>query len=494
MSNSERFAALFSGMTLAYGQYSNNRAKTVKSPVGKTQFDRHFQGLVGLGIVPIGDDGKSCHFGVIDIDNNKVDHYWLVNRIEEFGFPLVVCRSKSGGAHLYAFTQKPIAAVHLRRIMSSFAAKLGFGSSEIFPKQDEVKPGDVGNWINLPYYNVSDTNRYAFNKLGPLLLPEFLEMAETIKNGDRLSAYIQDLEPEGMPPCLTNFYRNGVDEGNRNEIMYSFAVFLKKSGANIEEDLLNINYKVLSTPLSVKEVQQIAQSVGRKDYQYKCKDPNLKAHCDSVSCRRLKFGVGGNRHEDYHEHMIGCLTKHMTDPPRWVLDVNGVDIEFSSDDLMNYYRVRILTMERANILAPPLKQEEWLLILKDRLENIRIEEAPTDASVHGDLITAIADFIQVADRSINGRKDLFRGLPVKEENYKDSPVVFFRSNDFIGHLKRRKSPITLTGSALWMAMRKVGCNHTKIKAADSTVQVWFVKLEDDLKTPILEPTFDETEI
>jgi hypothetical protein len=106
----------------------------------------------------------------------------------------------------------------------------------------------------------------------------------------------------------------------------------------------------------------------------------------------------------------------------------------------------------------------------------------------------------VADRSQNGRKDLFRGLPVKEVDYKNpqtgeaTPVIFFRSNDFIGHLKRRKSPVNITGSALWMAMRKVGCQHTKIKAGENAVQVWYVHMDEDLKTPILEPISNLMEI
>jgi hypothetical protein len=495
-----RFSLLFSGLTTAYDQYSNGRAKSVLKDLEPLQFKNHFLGKMGLGIVPIMDDGESCQFGVIDIDDTSVDHDWLVTRVTELGYPITVCRSKSGGAHLYTFTDKPIKAAELRRILSKFASKLGYGSSEIFPKQDSIKVGEVGNWINLPYFDIDKTLRYGVDKNGRMSIEEFLNAAELVKEKGDLHSFAQDLEPEGMPPCLVSLYRNGVDEGNRNEVMYSFAVFFKKSGVNIEESLLRINYKALNKPLSLKEVQTIAGSVKRKDYQYKCKDPTIKLLCDAVACRRLKFGVGGARFEDYDEQMIGCLTKHMTDPPRWVLDINGVDIEFSSDDLMNYYRVRILSMERANIIAPPLKQEEWLLILKERMEHVRIEEAPTDASMYGDLISAIADFVQVADRSQNGRKDLFRGLPVKEVDYKNpqtgeaTPVIFFRSNDFIGHLKRRKSPVNITGSALWMAMRKVGCQHTKIKAGENAVQVWYVHMDEDLKTPILEPISNLMEI
>jgi len=492
----KHFSSLFNGLTTAYGYYSKGRAKSIRKPLKPQNFEYHFSGKVGLGIVPITDDGVSCYFGAIDIDDESVDHSWLYNRITELGYPLVVCRSKSGGAHLYAFNEKPIKAADMRRALSFFSSKLGFGGCEIFPKQDEVKSGEVGNWINLPYFNVGETNRYAVGKNGSLNVDEFIAWANEVKTSNKLEEFVNDIEPEGMPPCLSQLFKMGIQQGNRNEAMYSYAIFFKKSGVDdIEQELMRINYRVLDKPLPTKEIQNIAASVKRKDYQYKCKDPNMKLHCDVVACKRLRWGVGGARFEDYDEHLVGCLTKHMTDPPRWVLDINGVEVEFSTDDLMNYYRVRILSMEKANVIAPPLKQEEWLLILKERLANIREVEAPTDASAHGDLINAVSEFIQVAERSLNGRQDLLRGIPVKDVDKDSIPSVFFRSQDFIGHLKRKKSPVNLTGNNLWMALRKIGCQHTKIKVGAKPVQVWYINLEgDDLSSPILTPVDDEAEV
>ena len=43
------------------------------------------------------------------------------------------------------------------------AAGLGHGRYEIFPKQEQVlvERGDVGNFINLPYFDHAKTLRYA---------------------------------------------------------------------------------------------------------------------------------------------------------------------------------------------------------------------------------------------------------------------------------------------------------------------------------------------
>ena len=46
---------------------------------------------------------------------------------------------------------------------AEIAAGLGHGRCEIFPKQEQVlvERGDVGNFINLPYFDSAKTLRYA---------------------------------------------------------------------------------------------------------------------------------------------------------------------------------------------------------------------------------------------------------------------------------------------------------------------------------------------
>ena len=46
-------------------------------------------------------------------------------------------------------------------------AVLGYGGSEVFPKQTELKSkDDTGNFLNLQYFNVDNTTRYAFLENG----------------------------------------------------------------------------------------------------------------------------------------------------------------------------------------------------------------------------------------------------------------------------------------------------------------------------------------
>ena len=63
-----------------------------------------------LGIIPINDDNK-CKWGAIDIDTyDGFDHKKLIKKIVGKKIPLVVCKSKSGGAHVFLFVSEPVLA------------------------------------------------------------------------------------------------------------------------------------------------------------------------------------------------------------------------------------------------------------------------------------------------------------------------------------------------------------------------------------------------
>lgn len=500
--STERFIKLFSGLQRAFGLFRSGRAKTLRQEVTYADYDKHLNGDMGIGIVPINEENL-CYFGVIDIDINDINHQRLVQQVEFYKYPLIVCRSKSGGAHLYTFMNKPVPARFLRKLMAKWAAELGYGASEVFPKQDALHGGDVGNWINLPYFDVvGQCIRYAIDKDGAMSFPKFLDIAEALaKDNDIESNYSeQELEPDGMPPCLSYFYHSGVSEGGRNEVLYSMGVFGRKSDQlDLEDFLFKMNYKMIEPPLPARELKTILGSVKKNNYQYKCKHPMFKQYCNPELCKRLKFGVGTDmaKDGDYDEHMIGALTKYMTNPVRWVIDINGVDVELNSEELMNYQKVRCMSMERANIIAPPMKQEDWLLILKERLTHIKEVDAPEDASVDGDITQILTEFIQIAERNQQGREDLLRGIPVRDkvmELGEEVPVIMFRSQDLLSYIKRRKVNLNMTNNVLWMHLRKMGIGHTKIRTKSTIMQVWWVHTSEDYTTPHLDPIDPTLEI
>ena len=110
--NVGRFMALFSGYTKAYGTYNpqtlgmpgKQKPSYMKVDALPTsqRFQHHLEGNQPIGIYLL-DDDEMVRFAAIDIDAYPIDHAKISQQLEKWGLPFVVCNSKSGGAHIYAF-------------------------------------------------------------------------------------------------------------------------------------------------------------------------------------------------------------------------------------------------------------------------------------------------------------------------------------------------------------------------------------------------------
>jgi hypothetical protein len=245
MENLDKFISIFAGLDSAYGTYkvsgqnekgkSTGQALVVRKPPTKDLWQRHFDGAEpSLGIIPIRAD-NSCVWGCIDIDQYPLDLAALVTQIKKLGLPLVSCRSKSGGAHCFAFTKTPVPAGDMQDYLTSCAALLGQSGREIFPKQREIhlNRGDCGNFLNLPMHNVSKTLRYAIKEDGTAAsLEEFFEMYEANVQDSLVSPKPSPKENAAVfdgPPCLQALCEQGFPEGSRNNGMFSLGIYLKKA-------------------------------------------------------------------------------------------------------------------------------------------------------------------------------------------------------------------------------------------------------------------------
>ncbi|MER8923410.1 hypothetical protein [Mesorhizobium sp. M0802] len=142
---------------------------------------QHLGGVVPLGIRPVRADGM-CRWGVIDVDGRDVPSgsYGdvrladVVNEVERANLPLIVCRSKSGGAHLMLFLDDWTPQKTVNGALKVMAAKLGFPRADVFPRAD-----GPGNWLNMPYFEGDQrTNRYAVKAGGLMMtLAEFVAAA-----------------------------------------------------------------------------------------------------------------------------------------------------------------------------------------------------------------------------------------------------------------------------------------------------------------------------
>ena len=171
MSLAEEFAVRYAGLRQAYGTFTaNNETREDGKASGKNitiskelsdndllkLWEDHLSGHQSVGLVAI-DENNSCVWGAIDVDEYDIDLKDLAIKVAKQKLPLILCRSKSGGAHLYIFLVEPVAASMLQRKLRQIAAAIGYGQTEIFPKQTQLllDRGDRGSTLNMPYFGGS---------------------------------------------------------------------------------------------------------------------------------------------------------------------------------------------------------------------------------------------------------------------------------------------------------------------------------------------------
>ena len=280
MSSTEKFAAIFDGLQLAYGTFkidkkqlngkSTGRAAIVREPRSTELWEGHISGKGrGIGIIPINEENK-CVWGCIDVDQYPLDHKKLIEQIRKLKLPLVICRSKSGGAHCFLFSTEWIEAKDMQATLQQMSAALGYGVSEIFPKQFKLHldRDDVGNFLNLPYFNAEEGLRYAIKDDGTsATLDEFLELYEQYKQTPEQIASLQlgDAKKEEPmmdgPPCLQILASKKISEGGRSNGLFNLGVYLRKAYPDSwETEILTYNMQYLDPPLPLSEVNIVANS------------------------------------------------------------------------------------------------------------------------------------------------------------------------------------------------------------------------------------------
>jgi len=258
------FRNLYKGRTDAYGLHDptlDKEYKTVRAPVTTELYNKHLEGQHSLGFIPITPDGK-CSAGFVDDDSHKkdkskpvqkYDYNKLLHKINSLGLPVVVTKSKSGGAHIGLFFDKPYPAKDVRHMLKKVAYQLCDGTPEIFPKQEQLQPNETGSFINLPYHR--GNTRVIINNEG----------TELNFNDGMLYAANRVQKLEDLVPFKLLAKKDFPD--GRNNKLWSAALFFKKHYPNDYEKRVEAYNKLFPEPLPDKEVTDtVLSSIARKDY------------------------------------------------------------------------------------------------------------------------------------------------------------------------------------------------------------------------------------
>jgi Primase C terminal 1 (PriCT-1) len=468
----KEFSNLFRGSNLAHGTWEKTTGNmaTELSSATEEDFKEHLEGKLGLGIVPVTENG-TCYFGAIDVDIDTIDHKELFSRIRKRNLPLSVCRSKSGGAHLYVFFKNPHPSSAVQTLLKKWAGLLGFPTkTEIFPKQTKSTSSNIGNWINLPYFNAQNTVRYSVDDSGSLTIEDFIRNVQFYTGEEKIDESLSSnlIQIDMMPPCLKALTNEGLPPGTRNVGLFSYGVFYRKSSPNGWADKLRYhNQNFVSPPLSSREVEALIKSIGDRQYQYKCDEEPLCSHCDRKTCLSLPYGIGNKPWEDdnnFDEIVVSNLRKIMTDPPTYILEVNSKDLHLNSDQFRQFEKLRKRIFEVHDAITRPMKQAQWEQKVRELLASKTEIQAPDDASEVGAISSKIDDYLCLYERS-KGREDLLRGLPIVEKD-----KILFQVGPLQKFLISQK--VVIENKDLYAILHRRQCNYDMIKIKGKVIRAW----------------------
>lgn len=500
----ERFMTIFRGLERAYGRYDvmanqkdgakkAGQARTVRDPVTLDLWLKHLNGEQGIGIIPITDDA-TVYWGCLDVDIYDLNIEALEERLRKF--PFIVCRSKSGGAHLFLFVSEPVSAELMQKKLSEASSALGFGTLEVFPKQTSLKTDrdDVGNWLNMPYFGGDNTTRYCIVNKQALSIDEFLKyVSEKTISPDELEEFkILDAKdgieaiPDG-PPCLQVLCHMGFHEGGRNNGLYNLGVYYKNAYPDDwQKRVEDANRRFMHPPLDAKEVLDTIKSLDKKQYNYTCSKHPIQAHCNKPACVKRKFGIRGGEgaQSDPDLPLIGGLVKFDSTPPVWFLDVESHRIgPLETEDLQNQIRFQRACMEQVNIITPIVKPRKWHSKVSELLQTCQIVEMPEDATPEGQLWQYLEHFC-VGRAQCEDWEDLATStMPYTDVEQK---ITYFKIKDFLDFLERNRFR-ELKMHKISVILKQRGATHGGFKIKGKYINLWsipaFETQEANLKTP-----------
>lgn len=495
MALAQKFYSLFRGLDRAHGELTitgKNETKnkvtgahvTIRSGATPELWERHLTGKTSIGVPPLMDDGTVL-FGAIDIDVPGIDHVALERRILELKLPLIVCKSKSNGAHCYLFCTDPTPAELVRSTLLEWSLHIGHPGVEVFPKQVALanKTDDVGNWINMPYFGDS---RVAVIAGKEVTAETFMLVAsKTAVTEEQLRTVTQPPHKfEGMPPCLESLCNTGFPEGVRNQGLFNAAVYFRMACPDSwENELYTFNNDYMSPPCMPPEVIEVTKSVKRKQtYFYTCDQPPIVGVCNKELCRKRKFGIGNA--ESTELPMIDQLIRRGDDPPTWFVHVDGKRVQLTTDMLMKYSLFQKAVMEQATKAIPTIKPSQWYKIYSNLVENVVKEDAPIDASVTGQLMSHLEAFLTRRKHAATRDGLLNGGVFVDEDQ-----VAHFRSQDLMEYLaNHRFSHYKVT--EVYSALRDSGAGTDAFNIKGAYVRVWTMPLvnqqTEDFDVPDIE--------
>lgn len=283
------FASLFISLKDAYAVWDKTSPRALKKEFVRSVLKAHLKGQCRVGSYLIQERDKARHL-IFDIDRKSRKTVRKIHRhLRKLGIPNYVERSKSKGFHIWVFFESLNDAAIIRRLGHLVLATVGEDGIEIFPKQDRVTAGGLGNCIWLPLFpSDAEKNRTVFldkqfdpfndqwaflcriKKVSSKKLRGALAALEANQPIQRFPRLEEDaVQNRRLAPCAQAILLKGVDKGNRNIALFTLAKHLRNTGADraAAEELVSSANSRCRPPLDEVEVAQLVKSVFTKKYK-----------------------------------------------------------------------------------------------------------------------------------------------------------------------------------------------------------------------------------
>jgi len=430
-------------------------------PIEEKDYLEHLSGKKSIGVQPCNDEGMA-KFGAIDIDHYKnFSPKKYLDTIKEHSIPVIPCRSKSGGLHIYIFLKEPVKATIIRNFLSTLLFTFGLkAKTEIFPKQTELGEDDNGklqngHFINLPYYK--KTERCALNFDGTeFTFDQFIEVINTnLKSREELEnfslAHIKTVLQGGAeefnegPPCLQAITRacqnGGKLNDDRDRFLYNYMVFAKKKYYDNWEDKVKQaarEYFIYDQKWDDNYVDFKIKGWKKETKGHLCNEEPIVNFCMKSECIKRKFGIASDRRKAFPA-LSGLQKINYRPDPEYTFNVACPDGEKvkqvhakSIEYLTDQRKIRNIIGVAANFVPPMQKGNIYQEII-DNLFNSQLDdiEPPEETSPEGQLFNYMKEYINgpKAETNIAFKS----GSTLWEDEY-----AYFKFEPFFDTLKNKE--------------------------------------------------------
>jgi hypothetical protein len=431
------------------------QALTEKRKFTDKDFADHEQGKIGLGLSPLLSD-NTVMWAAIDIDIYK--DFSVENFSKKYkSLPVLCCKTKSGGLHIYLFFTKRQKAKSVQNFCKTLGELMGFTDFEIFPKQNDIPAERQANWINLPYFG--DT-RKCYHNGKPQTMEQFYNLIEKNKITG-FKSVLNKFQFYGAPPCIVKLGSQEIVPGYRDIALLNIGVwFREKFKKDWSERLRKFN-QGLSNPIDDRELEKnIIGQLEKGKVWYQCKT-ELKDFCESENCRLHEKIV-------FKNFEFEKIVKLDTVPPIWKMYINNKIISLTTAELFDQRRLGLIIAERLDKVWPLIKDADWRKIIDEKFSEMEVEEAPEDAKEFSEFLDTVKDFC-LTQSNTRDDNDLFAGKVI---NYKGQNI--FRSEGLRKYLKM-KGLARYTGNKCFQLIQQelLGGARTK-RVGEKTVRVWYI--------------------